>query len=123
MDSAEFRQGPIEVVDEKFGGIIFIQDGFPGQLSCQLADELQRSGGWVYRIGNGRLCSGGKTVQFQISEDAGVFYPVLEVAPIQVLAYKLAESQGIQPGAVRYITKVITSESGFSDENQGSADG
>ncbi len=39
--------------------------------------------------------------------------PILEVVPLQTLAYFLAAAQGYMPGTVRYITKVITTETGF----------
>ena len=42
--------------------------------------------------------------------------PILEMIPLQVLAYKLSQAQGIIPGLVRYITKVILSEEGIPNQ-------
>lgn len=38
---------------------------------------------------------------------------LLEIAPTQVLAYELAVHDGIEPGQVQYIQRVITSEHGI----------
>jgi glucosamine 6-phosphate synthetase-like amidotransferase/phosphosugar isomerase protein len=38
--------------------------------------------------------------------------PILEIIPVQVIAYKLAEMRGITPGSVRYISKIIREEGG-----------
>ena len=43
--------------------------------------------------------------------------PVLEIVPVQALAYRLAEAQGYEPGDVRYISKVILSEEGIPKQN------
>jgi fructoselysine-6-P-deglycase FrlB-like protein len=42
---------------------------------------------------------------------------VLEVVPIQLLAYGLAQAQGYAPGQVRYITKVIRNEAGIPNQS------
>jgi fructoselysine-6-P-deglycase FrlB-like protein len=47
---------------------------------------------------------------FSLPGMAEPFMPILEVVPIQGLAYKLAESRGFTPGLVRYITKIIREE-------------
>jgi glucosamine 6-phosphate synthetase-like amidotransferase/phosphosugar isomerase protein len=85
-------------------------------LNCRLADDIQRQGGRVYVVGEGSLCAHDRAQQFLIPSDAGVFQSVLEVIPSQILAYKLAEAQGFKPGSVRYISKVITTESGIPGE-------
>jgi glucosamine 6-phosphate synthetase-like amidotransferase/phosphosugar isomerase protein len=42
--------------------------------------------------------------------------PLLEIVPVQVLAYHLAQAQGYEPGQVRYITKVILTEEGIPNK-------
>lgn len=116
MEAGEFRQGPIEVVDRDFGALVYVSGGVTGELNCRLADDIQLQDGRVYVIGNGNLCSQEHAQQFPTPLEAGIFKSVLEVIPSQILAYKLAESQGIEPGSVRYISKVITTESGIPGE-------
>lgn len=113
MEAGEFRQGPIEVVDQNFGAVIYVAEGPTGELNCRLADDVQLQDGRVYVVGNGVLCSHDHAQQFPVSTEAGIFQSVLEVIPSQILAYKLAEAQGWEPGSVRYISKIITTESGI----------
>jgi fructoselysine-6-P-deglycase FrlB-like protein len=53
------------------------------------------------------------SVDFAIPNVPDELISVLAVVPAQVLAYKLAEAQGYQPGTTRYITKVILAEQGI----------
>jgi glucosamine--fructose-6-phosphate aminotransferase (isomerizing) len=117
MESGEFRQGPIEVVESGFGAIIYILPGAVGELNCRLADDIAINAGGVYIIGDNALCSVDHVGGFSITPEAGIFHAVLEVVPSQILAYKLAQYQGWEPGIVRYISKVITSEMGIPNEN------
>lgn len=105
VEGAEFRQGPNEVVDERFGALVFIPGGKPGALTRLLADDIQRSGGRAFTIGNAN--------NFSLPNIPDEFLSILAVVPAQVLAYKLAEAQGYAPGTTRYITKVIVAEEGI----------
>ena len=116
LDAAEFRQGPNEVVDERFGCILFLLSGFQGQLSQSLSQDIQKSGGKVLTVGHCAAASGPQELQFPIVGIDDFLLPVASVVPVQVLAYKLAEKQGYQPGDVRYISKVITSEQGIPNQ-------
>jgi hypothetical protein len=57
--------------------------------------------------------AGALSLTFSLAALPAAFRSVLEVVPAQVLACKLAERQGREPGTVRYIAKVITSETGI----------
>jgi glucosamine--fructose-6-phosphate aminotransferase (isomerizing) len=123
MESGEFRQGPIEVVESGFGAMVYILPGAVGELNCRLADDITLNLGSVYFVGDRTLCSRGHGAGFTIPLEAGVFASVLEVVPSQILAFKLAQVQGWEPGEVRYISKVITSEMGIPSENRKSGKG
>jgi glucosamine--fructose-6-phosphate aminotransferase (isomerizing) len=116
MESGEFRQGPIEVVESGFGAMVYILPGAVGELNCRLADDIAINSGSVYIIGENTLCSRDHDAGFPIPPEAGIFASVLEVVPSQILAFKLAQVQGWEPGDVRYISKVITSETGIPSE-------
>jgi len=60
---------------------------------------------------------GESTPSLSYGTPIGPLSPVLEVIPTQVLAYKLAEGQGVEPGQVRYISKVITNEVGIPNQS------
>lgn len=121
MQSAEFRQGPNEVIDENFGAVVFVGDGKPGELNLALARDILRSGGHVLLIGNASLdaLSGkpGNYLIFPIQAVGDALRPVLDVVPLQVLAYERARAKGITPGQVRFITKVIVTEEGIPKQD------
>ena len=52
MEAGEFRQGPIEVVDQDFGAMVYVVEGEAGQLNCRLAEDIRASGGRVYLVGH-----------------------------------------------------------------------
>lgn len=56
------------------------------------------------------LLIGIASAAFPLPSVPEAFAPVLEVVPIQALAYKLAEVNGIDPGMVRYISRIIKEE-------------
>jgi glucosamine--fructose-6-phosphate aminotransferase (isomerizing) len=115
LESSEFRQGSIEVVDEQFGAIVFVAEGQAGQLDLSLAQDILANGGRVMLVGSDvdRMGAGALSLTFSLAALPAAFRSVLEVVPAQVLACKLAERQGREPGTVRYIAKVITSETGI----------
>lgn len=119
MEAGEFRQGPIEVMDESFGAILFAAQNNLVPLNLALADNIQANGGRVLVVAEPNEVA--ETIEIPVMPLAPVsslFRPVLEVVPTQVLAYSLAERQGYEPGTVRYLSKIITSEAGIPKLNQ-----
>ena len=108
VEAAEFRQGPNEVVDERFGALVFVPNGQPGSLTRSLVTDVRRSGGRALTIG--------QSSDISIANVPDELLSILAVIPAQILAYKLAEAQGYEPGTTRYITKVITAEEGIPNE-------
>ena len=114
MEAAEFRQGPNEVIDERFGALVYVPSGKQGDLNCALAADILHSGGRVLLVGaaNG-MAQHPNLVGFPLPELPDMLRPVLEVVPAQLLAYTRAQAQGYAPGTTRYITKVILTEEGI----------
>jgi glutamine---fructose-6-phosphate transaminase (isomerizing) len=99
MSAAQFRHGPVEVVDERFCGIVFASQEATRDVDLALASDLTSLGGKV------RVCQG-----------RGVpspFEPLIEIVALQVAACRLAETKGIEPGDFRYATLVTLAETGF----------
>jgi glucosamine--fructose-6-phosphate aminotransferase (isomerizing) len=118
LEAAEFRQGPNEVVDERFAGVIFVPEGRPGELNLALASDLASSGGRVMLVGHVSGVKGSeRMLVFPLPDFPDALRSVLEVVPVQALAYRLAEAQGYVPGEVRYISKVILSEEGIPKQD------
>ena len=110
LEAAEFRQGPNEVVDERFGGVLFIGRGETAALTRSLGKEIHQNGGKVIAVGSEEAVWDLPGLVFPLPTVPDSFMPVLEVVPVQGLAYKLAEMKGINPGTVRYISKIVKEE-------------
>jgi glucosamine--fructose-6-phosphate aminotransferase (isomerizing) len=120
MEAGEFRQGAIEVLDERFGAIVSVPPGELGALNLSLVRGIQRAGGRLLVLGEGGdLRTDSRTVPFPLPTMPLYLRPLLEIIPVQLLAYKLAERQGYSPGTVRHLSKVITSEVGIPQDNLG----
>jgi glutamine---fructose-6-phosphate transaminase (isomerizing) len=110
MATGLFRQGPIEAGNEDFRAIVFEGRGETAALSARLCQELLKTGAGLAWVGHTSLPG---TLNFDLPELPAHILPLVEVIPTQVLAYDLALASGIQPGTVRHIQQVITTEDGI----------
>jgi glutamine---fructose-6-phosphate transaminase (isomerizing) len=114
MSAANFRHGPVEVVDKHFHGVVFGSERGTADLDAALAEDLGSMNGDVRWIGP--LVPSRKLVPL-CPWSANVpdrFVPVFEIIPLQIAAYQLAERRGVVPGEFRYAPAVTVSETGFS---------
>jgi glutamine---fructose-6-phosphate transaminase (isomerizing) len=114
MSAANFRHGPVEVVDKHFHAIAFGSERATADLDAALAEDLGRMNGDVRWIGAPvpsrklvPLCPWPANVPDR-------FATVFEIIPLQIGAYQLAERRGVVPGEFRYAPAVTVSEAGFS---------
>jgi glutamine---fructose-6-phosphate transaminase (isomerizing) len=113
MSSAQFRHGPIEISGTGHRMIICAAPGHTLGFEQKLALELQQHGSAVLWVGPAFASP-------QNGSDMGVFTNLSVPAssylgfyaqiPLQMLARAQALTQGIAPGAFRYIGKVTTEE-------------
>ncbi len=113
MPGGLFRQGPIEVVDNRFMAFVFEGHSEASPLNLDLARDLVATGAQIYWIGNASLAG---SLSLHLPALSAYVLPLLEIFPLHLLAYDLAEKQGFQPGTVRYIQKVITTERGLPNQ-------
>jgi fructoselysine-6-P-deglycase FrlB-like protein len=116
----------MEVVDGRFGAILFAAGGEPAALDLHLAQAIHACGGRVLVVGSaeiGERLMGTGIPSIQVASFPSYLCPIVGLVPVQLLAYKLAERQGYTPGTVRYITKVITSEAGIPNRVQDGGNG
>lgn len=114
MSSAQFRHGPVEVVDERFRGLIISTQNETRHLEEALAADLSHMGAQVRWIGPAPFA---KEVQSLCDWPANLpprFAFLGEIVPLQVAAYRKAELNGVRPGEFRWAPLVTTSETGFS---------
>jgi glucosamine 6-phosphate synthetase-like amidotransferase/phosphosugar isomerase protein len=82
-------------------------------LNFRLAQELLQQGGKIVWIGSTHLPGATNIPLPNLPEH---ILPLLEIIPTQVLAYDLALFDGIEPGQVQHIQRVITSEHGIMSQ-------
>ena len=120
MSSAQFRHGPVEVVSKAFHCVVFGSQQKTVQLDLNLAKDLQSVGAqvrWVGPEGIGPEVSGSPVTSFAPwpKDVPERFASVLEIMPMQMLAYEAALAHNITPGEFRFAGPVTLSESGFSN--------
>jgi glutamine---fructose-6-phosphate transaminase (isomerizing) len=113
MAVASFRHGPVELVDETFGGLIFAPADRTRMLNLALALDLVRFGGHVRVIGpphpDFASLNWCETPEIPVS-----LVPLFEIIPVQLAALRLAQLRGIPPGQFRYAPQVARDEAGFA---------
>ncbi len=98
MGAGNFRHGPVEVVDSKFRAIVFAPNDATRELNLALTRDLTHLGAQVHCI----------------DPDApAALAPVIEIVPVQLAAWRLAEWRGIVPGKFRVAAQVTRTEEGF----------
>jgi glucosamine--fructose-6-phosphate aminotransferase (isomerizing) len=111
--AAQFRHGPVEVVDAGFRAIIFGTVAETLELDSALAQDLLRMDAKICWIGPAAKFSGG--IVFDVAP--GRFAPLLEIVPCQLLAYRMTEVRGVKPGEFRWAPAITSSETGFTFAN------
>lgn len=113
MSVPQFRHGPVEVVDEHFRGIVMGTQRETLELDLALANDLvgmKSQVRWLGGVAEGLqaspLCSWPQ-------ETPARFSGILEIIPLQILAYTKAEIRGVRPGDFRWAPAITSTETGF----------
>ncbi len=112
MGAGDFRHGPVEIVAEDFRGIVFAPKGATRELNLALARDLRSFGGQIRVVGPAEDGSGG--LFWEIPAISEGLSPLVEIAPLQFAALRMAELRGLTPGRFRYVSQVTVSESSFT---------
>ena len=118
MSVAQFRHGPVEVVDREFRAIVIGTQAATAELDAALGDDLTKMGAQVRLIGP---VADGSRAQTLCAWPVSVperFASIFEAIPLQITAYRKAELNGIHPGDFRWAPAVTSSEIGFSAQTQ-----
>jgi glutamine---fructose-6-phosphate transaminase (isomerizing) len=108
MIGGQFRHGPIEVVSPGVAIVIFAGPSRTRTLDLALAADLAVRDGRVVLVGADQDVLGVLSIETPDVDEWTA--PIAEIVPIQVLAARLAERRGIEPGKFRYIQKVTATE-------------
>ena len=117
MTAAQFRHGPVEVVDGNFRAVQFGAQRATAALDAALANDLVGMGGQVRWIGPDNSEAGAIPLCPWPADLPDRFTPIAEIIPLQLAAYKKAELRGIRPGDFRWAPAITTSEAGFPTRN------
>jgi glucosamine--fructose-6-phosphate aminotransferase (isomerizing) len=113
MSIPQFRHGPVEAVDRDFRAVVIGTQPATADLDAALAHDVVVMGGQVRWLGP-RVP--GVTAPDLCRWPANVpnrFASIVEIIPLQILAYTRAELRGITPGDFRWAPAVTSSEAGF----------
>lgn len=107
IHAADFRHGPLEVVDKGFAAIIFAGSAQTSDMNRALAQEILAYNGkviWVDSRPDAEIPT------FLIPATSELSRPLVEILPMQLLTLLMAKRKGIEAGMFRYVTKVTTQE-------------
>jgi len=111
MNGGQFRHGSIEVVDEMFRGFVFSAAGTVGDLDQRLAQQIAQCGGTVALVSPATPGLDHPRVHhFALPRLNEFVSPLVQILPVQLLAYRLAESRSVTPGHFRNTTPTIRTE-------------
>lgn len=115
FDSAEFKHGPMELVDEAFWGVVFAPSGVTQELGIRLALSICEKGGRVLLVTDRRGIERGGTLgsglyPFLLPETDECIAPLLQILPIQLMADAIAKDKGIPSGVFRWGSKICSAE-------------
>lgn len=113
MSAAQFRHGPVEVVTGDFQGVVFGTQAATANLDRKLAEDLAAAGASVAYIGPLPSNTALRPLAPWPSSVPSRFTPILEIVPVQILCYRLAEMGKIPIGTFRFCGPITTSETDF----------
>lgn len=107
MHAADFRHGPLEVVEAGFAALIFAGSTQTSALNRELARDILAYGGKVIWLDSVRHPEIPTILLPQTSE---LTRPLVEILPMQMLTLAMANRKGIEPGHFRHVSKVTNRE-------------
>ena len=111
MNGGQFRHGSIEVVDARYRGLVFSAAGVVGDLDQRLTRQIAGSGGTVGLVSPQAPEVDSPTVHHVAMPRLNEFLaPLVQIVPVQLFTYRLAESRGVTPGHFRNTTPTIRTE-------------
>lgn len=104
---ADLLHGPLAMVDNVFPVIAIVTDGRGGEALRPVLDRLSDRGADLMVVGPEKALVGASAGFALPTEDlAEELQPILEIIPLQLLAYEVTRARGQDPDAPRALAKV-----------------
>ena len=112
MGAALFRHGLMEMIRPEHRVVIFAPDGATYELLINLARELLEANIPVLIVTNRplRLSTQRQPVVIELEPHPELWAPLLDMVPLQLVGYRLAEVQGLEPGRLMISSYITTEE-------------
>ncbi|WP_299484558.1 SIS domain-containing protein [Acaryochloris sp. IP29b_bin.137] len=104
----QFRHGPREMISADLGLLVLTSPDATLDLNLRLAADILDYGGRLVCIGQPGSPAG-VSIALPSAIDS-LYYPILEILPIQLLAARLASDRNLEPGVFRWSGKVVDQE-------------
>jgi glucosamine--fructose-6-phosphate aminotransferase (isomerizing) len=108
--TSSLKHGPFALLDDKFPVILIAPDDANYSKGENAYEEIKSRHSPIIFITNKKTGQEDKRNVLYIPENNKTFADLLCVIPLQLLAYKLAVSKGINPDMPRNLAKVVTVE-------------
>lgn len=109
VGGGQFRHTSLETVRPDFHACLLVSPDGTRNLMLDMASELAGYGGNIVLVGND-LPVQSSHVTVELSRTSAPFMPLVQIVPLQLLAYTLAERRGLEPGRFDRLSKVIKTE-------------
>lgn len=112
FDEAEFKHGPLEMVEKGFRAVVFAPSGRTADINCRMAENIVKKGGMAVLVTDDaaqvRAMDGLFVIRLGRAEE--YLAPLLQIVPVQLMADGLAKRRGIAAGRFRWGSKIMDSE-------------
>jgi len=109
MNAGQFRHGPLELVDARFTGMLFMGGRSTHVLNLRLAQAIVGHGGKLVIV-SGEDESLPDTTWVAMPACTPELLPLPEIIPVQLFCAELSVRRGYTAGQFRYISKVTVQE-------------
>lgn len=112
FDEAEFKHGPLEMVEPGFRAVVFAPSGPGAGMNIAMAESIVQKGGIAVLVTD-RNCmvqNRDRLIVIRLECLEEYLVPLFQIVPVQLLADSLAKKRGITAGKFRWGSKVMASE-------------
>lgn len=112
FDEAEFKHGPLEMVENGFHAVIFAPSGPGAKYNCKMAENIVSKGGTAVLITDSdcNVEERERLYLIRLEKTEEYLSPLLQILPVQLMANDLAVQRHIPAGKFRWGSKIMGSE-------------